>query len=350
MDVATLIPQGCFPSTRYQGSKRKLVPRLLAHLHDLNFDTALDVFGGTGCVAHALKCLGKQVTYNDCLRFNHQIGIALIENDRVRLSEDDVSGVSRRRDDVDYDNFIERTFGGIYFTDDENRWLDVAVGNISAMQCRYKRALYWFALFQGALAKRPYNLFHRKNLYMRTSDVTRTFGNKATWDKPFDAHFRTFAAQANEAVIDSGRDCRALCEDALAVLGTYDLVYIDPPYVNARGVGVDYHHFYHFLEGMTQYGAWPQLLDTSSKHQRLSPSGNPWGKPEHATDCFRDLFCRYRESILVVSYRSDGIPPISDLLDLLRTVKRRVEVCELAQHQYVLSTNRASREVLLVAT
>lgn len=56
----------------------------------------------------------------------------------------------------------------------------------------YKKAIAYNALFQSCLAKRPYNLFHRKNLEMRTRDVVRGFGNKATWDRPFSEHFRTF--------------------------------------------------------------------------------------------------------------------------------------------------------------
>jgi len=32
--------------------------------------------------------------------------------------------------------------------------------------------------------------------------------------------------------------------------GNYDLAYIDPPYISAQGVGVDYLEFYHFLEGL----------------------------------------------------------------------------------------------------
>jgi hypothetical protein len=75
-----------FPTTRYQGSKLKLVNWIKANIQNLEFNTALDAFGGTGCISHMLKGLGKEVTYNDVLRFNHYIGLALIENDNVRLS------------------------------------------------------------------------------------------------------------------------------------------------------------------------------------------------------------------------------------------------------------------------
>ena len=67
-----------FPTTRYQGSKLKLVDWIKANIQNLDFDTALDAFGGTGCVSHTMKGLGKEVTYNDALRFNYYIGLALI--------------------------------------------------------------------------------------------------------------------------------------------------------------------------------------------------------------------------------------------------------------------------------
>ena len=82
---------------------------------------------------------------------------------------------------------------------------------------RHRRALAWFALFQACIAKRPYNLFHRRNLDMRTADVGRTFGNKAAWDRPFEVHFRKYARQANAAVFDNALPCTALILDVALV-------------------------------------------------------------------------------------------------------------------------------------
>ena len=77
-----------FPSTRYQGSKRRLLGWIASHICDLPFETALDVFGGTGAVSYLFKSMGKSVTYNDVLMSNQQIGLALIENRDVKLSDD----------------------------------------------------------------------------------------------------------------------------------------------------------------------------------------------------------------------------------------------------------------------
>lgn len=338
-----------FPGTRYQGSKRKHAAAIVDQLRDLSFTTVLDAFGGTGVVAYAFKRAGKRVTYNDLLAFNHQIGLALIENDSVRLSDEDIAAIGERRDGLAYGDFIERTFTGVYFTNDENRWLDTAVGNISRMTCRYKRALAWFAVFQAAIAKRPYNLFHRANLYMRTADVPRSFGNKAGWDRPFEDHLRAFAAEANEAVFNGPQPCRAMCRDALEIDPVFDLVYIDTPYINRNRVGVDYRDFYHFLEGMVRYDDWPDLIDRGLKHLPLRREAHPWSDASTCRAAFRALFERFRDSQLVVSYRSEGIPSIDELVRILRHMKKEVRIVDLARRPYALSTNSRSSETLLVA-
>lgn len=339
-----------FPRTRYQGSKRKLAGSIADHVSCLEFTTVLDAFGGTGAVSYALKCAGKRVTYNDLLSFNHQIGLALIQNDSVRLDSAEVEAIGERRPGVTYGDFIERTFDSIYFTREENRWLDTAVANIRRMRGRYKRAMAWFALFQSAMVKRPYNLFHRSNLYMRTADVERSFGNKASWDRSFPEHFEHFAAEANAAVIDSGGACRAACRDALALEPHFDLVYVDTPYINRSGVGVDYRDFYHFLEGMVRYDEWPDQVDLRSKHRRLIRHHDPWSDPGTCHNVFHRLFEHFSDSTLVVSYRSDGMPTVDDLGTMLKAVKGNVQVIEGKRYQYALSSKRNTREVLLIAT
>src|SRR5262249_16418085 len=159
----------------------------------------------------------------------------------------------------------------------------------------------------ACIRKRPYNLFHRKNLYMRTAAVPRGFGNKATWDAPFEAQFHHFLAEANRAVFPGGMSCRAVCHDALDVPGAYDLVYIDPPYIKRNGVGVDYLAFYHFLEGMLDYSGWRNRINYRKKHRPLRGTRSPWSDPRRALGAFAQLLQRHAEAILVISYRSDGI-------------------------------------------
>jgi len=57
------------------------------------------------------------------------------------------------------------------------------------LEDEYEQAIAYFALFQACIIKRPYNLFHRKNLYVRMAKVKRSFGNKKTWDSSFEEMF-----------------------------------------------------------------------------------------------------------------------------------------------------------------
>lgn len=195
-----------FPSTRYQGSKLKLVEWIWEQISELRFETALDAFGGTGCVSHLLKVKGKQVTYNDLLHFNYIICLALIENNAMPLTSDQVEFVLGTHPEIEYPTFIQDTFQCVYYTDDENKWLDRVATNIRHIENKYSQAIAYFALFQACIVKRPFNLFHRKNLYIRTSDVKRNFGNKASWDKPFEDWFHQFVDEANHAAFSNGRD------------------------------------------------------------------------------------------------------------------------------------------------
>ena len=48
------------PSTRYQGSKRKILPWIGECLGRIEFDSALDAFGGTGAVSYLMKQMGRE--------------------------------------------------------------------------------------------------------------------------------------------------------------------------------------------------------------------------------------------------------------------------------------------------
>lgn len=339
-----------FPSTRYQGSKAKLVGWIWDQISALDFDTCLDAFGGTGVVSYLLKSKDKQVTYNDILRFNYHFGLALIENSSHRLESPEIDWLLQRHSSIQYPTFVQNTFHDIYFTDEENAWIDQTITNIRQLTNRFKYALAFYALCQACIIKRPYNLFHRKNLYMRTADVHRSFGNKTTWDRPFEEWFRIFVREANRAVIDNGRRNAAMNLDALNIPGKYDLVYVDTPYISKQGIAVDYFDFYHFLEGLTMYDEWRLHLDHRSKHRRLLPQTNAWMDAQRIRGAFDLLFQKFQDSILVVSYRSDGIPAELELVNLLKQYKRNVSLRHYGQYKYVLSTNSESREIILIGT
>ncbi len=338
------------PTTRYQGSKSKIASWIWGNIKDIKFNSVLDAFGGTGVIGYLLKTKGKQVFYNDILKFNYYLGVALIENDSVKLSKGDIEFLLNYHSGVDYGTFIQDTFQDIYYTDEENKWLDMVIANIEELDCFYKKAVAYYALFQACIIKRPFNLFHRKNLYVRFADVDRSFGNKATWDKPFDCHFRKFADEINNCVFSNGMGNKAFNLDVFDVdniSNNFDLIYIDTPYISKEGVGVDYLEFYHFLEGIVNYRIWSELIDHKSLHRRIRHKKPEWCDKTKIHGAFNKLFKKFSDSALVVSYRSDGIPPIDELKMLLGGYKDNVKEVRFDKYQYVLSNNH-SQECLLI--
>ncbi len=338
------------PSTRYQGSKAKFAEWIGAELVSLDYESLLDLFGGTGSVGYFFKTRGKRVLFNDLLGSNVVNGLALIENDTVRLDSEDIVFLLKRDPRAHYRQTVAREFEGVFYLDEENRWLDTVAQNIPRLRDPYKRALAYRALFQACVIKRPYNLFHRANLNMRTRSVKRTFGNKVTWDVPFEAHFRHFALEGNQAVFSNGHRHGCFQRDALELEARTDLVYIDTPYLNAKGVGVDYLDFYHFLEGLLHYATWPERIDRGKKHRPILHEKPVWCDPKRIHAAFQAVFERFSDSILAVSYRSNGTPSIEELAAALGRVKARVRVAHAEPRAYALSKNSATREVLIIGT
>ncbi len=149
-------------------------------------------------------------------------------------------------------------------------------------------------------------------------------------------------------MFDNGQDNTALNRNVFDLDTNFDLVYIDTPYINKNGVGVDYSEFYHFLEGITDYDNWENRIDYKSKHRRLKARKSEWCDKNRIHNAYNRLFAKFRDSILVVSYRSDGIPGEEYLVDLLKSYKKDVVSTHFGTYKYVLSRNNESREILLI--
>lgn len=357
---SSLRPPSHAPTTRYQGSKRKILPWMWEHLKDLDFESALDAFGGTGSVSFLLKRMGKKVTYNDCMRWNYLVGIALIENDSITLSDHDLERLCQPVTRADAD-FVSRSFRGMYYTERENLWIDALVSRIRSMTghssiIKYKTAIAYYALFQTCLVKRPFNMFHRANLSLRLADVDRSFGNKTTWDKPFAQHFRAFTQEIQRFIFRGRHSCHATNHDATRIpTMSYDLVYLDPPYLKAgqRSETANYQRCYHFLEGLARYSEWPTLIDYSSRLRAIStPENNPWNDPRQNVAAFDKLFENFGDSTIVVSYKKFGAPSIDTLVRMLKRRGKKVSV-HTRHYTYALNrhngTQALNRECLIIA-
>lgn len=339
-----------FPVTRFKGSKRKVVPWLHEQLKFLTYDTVLDGFGGTSSVSYLFKKIGKSVTYNDLFRFNYLIGRCLIQNELYTVSSQEFLDFVSTVENAPGDGFISEKFSGLYFTDSENHFIEKVMMCLPKLfdgpGVTFKRNIIFYSLIQSCLIKRPFNLFHRTNLNIRTRDVQRTFGNKRTWERPFLTLMKQFTEEANSLVFSSGTKCIAMNQNIFDIEKKYDLVYLDPPYIKSKfSESSDYLKGYHFLEGLAKYNQWKTMIDPHSKLGMISRKYYDDGiRTKDMKVYITELIEKFKESIIVISYRNGGHPKISDIKEVMGSYKSNVKVVS-KQYGYALSrsNNDASR-------
>jgi DNA adenine methylase len=304
------------------GSKQNLIPFIFDKLDKLKYETVLDAFAGSGCVAYEFKRRNKTVTTNDFLHCSYVISKAVIENDRARIDDETFSRLMRLREDAPY--FVRKTYSDLFFTYEECYFLDSLWANIGEIQNEYQKHLAIAAACRACQKKRPRGIF--------------TFTGRKSWDKRLDLRmsieeqFANAVRLFNDAVFDNKKANEAHWSDTMDFKDNdFDLVYLDPPYWSPFSDN-DYVRRYHFIEGYSRY--WENLtVDMGTKARKFRSYESVFSKRELATKALVKLFHRYSGSIIAVSYSSNGYPTKEELLSMLQKVKRHVEIYE-ADYQY----------------
>jgi len=320
-----------FPQLRYMGSKWRLLPWLHDVLSELEFDTALDAFSGSGCVSYLLKSMGKRVWANDFLQFAQQITLATVENGRYRLNQAHIKTLTKS--DTRTSDFAERTFGGVFFEPSDLRFIDDFWVNVRTMPTRYHQALALASLVRACVKKQPRGVFTVANSSGRYDDGRRDL------HLPLVEQFAECVETYNKVVFDNGHANHSMRADILSgEFPRVDLVYLDPPYV-PRADDNCYVKRYHFLEGLVSYWSTAETsIQEETKVKKIAKRYTPFSYRRTAVEAFDNLFARFRQSIIVLSYSSNGYPDLSILTSLMSRYKSRVTVREKA-HRYHFGTH-----------
>lgn len=331
MRPAAPMPSGAalYPRLRYMGNKQRLLPWLHQAFARLTFDSALDLFSGSGSVAYLLKSMGKRVVANDFLEFAHHLAIATVENAGTRVGPEEAAAICRARGP--HASFIQRTFDGIFFNPEDLRFLDRVSANLRTVCDRPTRAILQASLTRACMKKQPRGVF--------TVSGRNYDDGRRDLKVSLEQHFLESIALFNGLVFDNGCANVAVRSDALAVaVGPVDLVYLDPPYV-PRSDDNCYVKRYHFLEGLASYWTAPGTeIDPSSRVKKIPKRFTPFSYRRTALDAFDTVFRRHADSTLVLSYSSNGYPDLESLVQMMRRYKPHVDVVQ-RQHRYHFGTH-----------
>ena len=316
-----------YPELRYMGSKHRLLPWIHGVLETLDFETAADPFVGSGCVAYLLKSMGRRVVASDFLNFPTTLVKATVQNSHHHLDGPALKSIiARVKNGPD---FIERTFAGVFFTREDLRFLDRVTHNIEKLDNVHQQALARSALIRSCLKKQPRGVF--------TFAGPRYDDGRRDLRLSIEEHFLEQVEAFNRIIFDNGRRHTVRRADVFDLRPRgVDLVYLDPPYV-PRADDNCYIKRYHFLEGLSCYWRGLEIMK-DTKVRKIPKRFTPFSYRRTAIEAFDRLFRLYRNSIIVLSYSSNGYPNLEELEALMRRYKRTV-VTHQKPHRYHFGTH-----------
>lgn len=148
-----------YPRFRYMGSKHRLTPWLHSVFQQLDFQTVTDAFTGSGVVAYLLKSMGKEVSTNDSLHFPAVLSRALIENNCVQITGEDLDFLFSFKVLKPTEKFIQTTFKDIFYTNEDLAFLDDIWVGLRVLDCEMKRSLVLAALLRSCIKRQPRGVF-----------------------------------------------------------------------------------------------------------------------------------------------------------------------------------------------
>ncbi|AKJ63978.1 DNA adenine methylase [Kiritimatiella glycovorans] len=244
--------------TNYIGSKQKLVDWIWKHTPE-GVGTVLDAFSGSAVVAYMYKTKGLQVIANDRLRYCHHAAKAIIENNSVRLSEDEIEALLA--DNAKAGSFVQDNFKGIFFAKGVHALIDTIRANCDKLS-GFKKDIALFGLGKTCMSgKGGFGHFSSSTDYGRRQDTPDEFKDR----------LRKNLQRINALVFDNDKENKAHRQDINDLLpkAKADLAYFDPPYATEFST-TNYERAYHFVEGLMTY--WEGLeikADTKVKYYEI---------------------------------------------------------------------------------
>ena len=334
-----------FPTTRYYGSKRRLLSWIYDHTKNLEFNSIFDRFGGTSSVSLLFQSMGKKVYFHDALKSNTISAKTILNSNNINVEE-----INQFFSNITpHNGFISKNFKNIYYSNEENMWLD---GAITKLQKQDNADALWYCLFQASLKKRPFNTFHRANYNLRTRNVQRNFGNLTTWNTPFTQHIYTSSMELEQFISAKNKPTQATIlssQNLGSKVIDADAIYLDPPYIQHTNNSDDYFKKYHFLESMTNYNNWRSCINhtTKTKAQDTPEHIKIWNNKNTFKDLLFEEITKYRDKIVILSYQTNGYPSYDNIYDFFISIFPNVTIKRKENFSHALAKTKKT-ELLII--
>ena len=337
-----------FPPPQYLGAKFTHLSWISQFL-PTKIKTVCDAFSGSQSVSYFFKQYGYKTITNDFLKFNHQIGLSLIENRTEILTENDISLLFSKTDKSSEFTLMDDTFRGIFFKKEDSLFIDNFRANVNMLENKYKQALALTVMNRSLTRKITMGHFAHTQALNYANNPDRIKRNRSLI-KPIKELFLEILPLYNTAIFDNKQDNMSYNENILELLpnlNDVDMIYFDPPYCDSHA---DYQSFYHLLETYTEYWKDKKFVNGIKRYEPQKYSG--FDKKTQIIKSFEQMFLLSEHiPYWLISYNNRSFPDIVTFEAMLKKYKNvRTEIKEYKNGRGGKGSVAGSNEVLFICS
>ena len=301
---------------KYLGSKRRLVPVLGELFARSGARRALDLFTGTTRVAQAFKHRGAEVTAVDSTRCAAVLAACYVATDA---------------DEVDHTELAEILAGLNALPGDPGYFTETFCVRSRYIQPHNGARI---DVIREAIAREhagsPLEPVLLTSLIEAADRVDSTTGLQMAYVKQWAPRsFRALELRAPELLSGRGHAVRGDACEMVAMVGSFDLAYLDPPYNQHR-----YDANYHVWETLVAWDA-PEHYGVACKRSDIRTAArSPFNSRRAMPDALARVVSGVDAGLVVLSYNDESFLTLPQLVDIC-SVRGHVEVMAFPSARYV---------------
>lgn len=314
---------------RYMGNKNRLLSFIIPTIKSVTKqgDTICDLMAGTCSISYALKDRNKIIT-NDIQYYSYIIGKALIENNKICISMNEVKNdiLDQMNRNTKYTFFVDN-FTDTYFSGPQCKEIDDIRFAIDKLDNEYKKDIYLVCLMY-AMSKCESTTGHFAQYLPKDHKRVIPIRKKKILDE-FITKCKDF-----EKIVFSKYENKSFNLDYKQFFNTKEFDKVDCFYIDTPYTGEQYSRFYHILETVCKYDN-PEL-EFKGKY-RKDRYMSDFSLRAKVKDEFKYMLTYLSENNkkVVLSYSDKALVPVDELEFIMSKLFKHVN---LTKTEYKHST------------